>query len=260
MPVAAVGREHVDANVVFGAFEMQHVHQADHRRLRRAVVGLAEIAVDARGRRGEHDAAVVALAHAVPDRLGADRRAQQMHLTTSSKSAISILAKVLSRKMPALLTRMSTLAPAAFGARATIAATCSALVTSAPSGERGAARALDLLDDFQRRLGRRAARPEIVDDDLRAARGEAERMAAAEPAARAGDDGDAAVKRMLKAFPLLSVPAQSNQRLQTVSTAAPRGDARTGTRRSSRPGPLAQAAARLVGSRRRRSRHHRARR
>ena len=68
-------------------------------------------------------------------------------------------------------------------------------------GERVAARRLDLLDDLQRRLGGRAARAEIVDDDLRAARGEAERMAAPEPAAGAGDDGDAAVKTNAQGVP-----------------------------------------------------------
>src|SRR5207249_4688461 len=45
-----------------------------------------------------------------------------------------------------------------------------------------------------RRFRRRAARAEIVDDDLCAARGEAQRVAAPQSAARAGDDGDAAVE------------------------------------------------------------------
>ena len=51
---------------------------------------------------------------------------------TNSKSAISILAKVLSRKTPALLTRMST-RPHALSARAAISETCSKSATSAGS-------------------------------------------------------------------------------------------------------------------------------
>ena len=59
MRVAATGQMALTLDVVLRAFELQRVHEADQRQLRRAVVGLAEIAVEAGGRGGHHDAAVV---------------------------------------------------------------------------------------------------------------------------------------------------------------------------------------------------------
>ena len=61
-------------------------------------------------------------------------------------------------------------------------------------GDRGPARCANLLHDLQRIVGRRAVSAEVVDDDLRAARRKPERMGSSEPGARAGDDGDPAVK------------------------------------------------------------------
>src|SRR3546814_14962406 len=62
-------REAVDADVVFLALYAQRLHQPDERHLRRAVIGLPEIAVEARRRGGHHDAAEATFAPLVPHRL-----------------------------------------------------------------------------------------------------------------------------------------------------------------------------------------------
>src|SRR5699024_4590231 len=58
-------------DIVLLAFDVQRVHQADHRHLRGAVVGLAEIAVETGSGGGHDDAAVTLLAHDRPYRMAA---------------------------------------------------------------------------------------------------------------------------------------------------------------------------------------------
>ena len=77
-------------------------------------------------------------------------------------------------------------------------------------GDRSAARGADFLHDLQRVLGRRAVSPQVVDDDLSAARRKAERMRAPEPRARAGDNGDPAVKPDCHDLPRTQRPAALN--------------------------------------------------
>ena len=112
---------------------------------------------------------------------------------TNSKSAISILAKVLSRNTPALLTRMST-RPHALSARATIAETCSKSATSAGSADRRPAAGANLFHNPHGIVEVRPVLAEIIDDDVRSARRKSQSMRTSETGARAGDDGHSALK------------------------------------------------------------------
>ncbi|MCY1175405.1 hypothetical protein D9M73_156410 [compost metagenome] len=67
---AAGGGDGVDQDVVLAAFDGQGAGQAVETELGHAVVGLAEIAIDTRGRRGENHPAVVLLAHMWPGGTG----------------------------------------------------------------------------------------------------------------------------------------------------------------------------------------------
>ena len=70
----------VGLDVVLRALDREHAGEADEAHLRGAVVGLAEVAEDAGGRRGGDDAAVALLAHDHPGRLGDVERALQVHV------------------------------------------------------------------------------------------------------------------------------------------------------------------------------------
>ena len=59
-------------------FDRQGLHQPDQGHLGRAIVGLAEIAVEAGRGCGHDDAAIALLAHDLPDRLGAVDRPHQV--------------------------------------------------------------------------------------------------------------------------------------------------------------------------------------
>jgi hypothetical protein len=97
-----------------------------------------------------------------------------------------ILPKLLSRRMPALLTRMST-RPQASSACWTMAATAASSVTEAALADGLAAGGGDL-GHHGIGLG------QVVDHHLGAARGQGQGVRAAEAAAGAGDDGHAAVE------------------------------------------------------------------
>ena len=64
------GSDRVGLDVVLGAFDGEHVGEADEAHLRSAVVGLAEVPEDAGCGRGRDDAAVALLAHDLPRRSG----------------------------------------------------------------------------------------------------------------------------------------------------------------------------------------------
>ena len=83
--VAAVGARQLTRMPYFSPSMRQRLHQADQRHLRGAVVGLAEVSVETGRRRGHDDAAVALLAHAVPDRLGADDGAHEMDVDHQPK-------------------------------------------------------------------------------------------------------------------------------------------------------------------------------
>ena len=116
---------------------------------------------------------------------------------TASKSLSSILAKLLSRRMPALAISTS-MRPHLSMVCWTRWATPASSLTEAPLAIAVAAGVGDLLHHgFRRRrvaAGAVDRAAEIVDDDLRAAPGEFERMGAAQSAAGAGDDDNLAVE------------------------------------------------------------------
>ncbi len=119
----------VGLDVVLRAFDGEHPGEPDEAHLRRAVVGLAEVAEDPCGRRSADDPAVALLAHDHPRRLGdvegalaGERRAP------SSIRSGSMLWKALSRRMPALLMTTSTL-PKASSAVCTMALPPSGVAT-----------------------------------------------------------------------------------------------------------------------------------
>ena len=70
----------VRLDVVLGALDGEHPGEPDEAHLRRAVVGLAEVAEDAGRRAGRHHASVSLLAHAQPRRLGDVEGALQVHV------------------------------------------------------------------------------------------------------------------------------------------------------------------------------------
>ena len=94
-------------------------------------------------------------------------------------------------------------------------------------GDGLAARGLDLLDDLVGRGGRlaaaRVAAAEVVDDDLRAARREEQRVRAAEAVAGARDDGDASSKR--RSLPMICDPLRVD-RAELCSSSQPAGGER----------------------------------
>src|SRR5271168_3835707 len=200
------GREHVDADIVFGPFQVQHVHEPDHRRFGRAVVRLAEIAVDARRRGSEHDAAVAAVAHAAPDRLRADRRTHQMHANDLFEIGDLHLREGLVAQDAGVVDENVDAAPLGLSPRNH----CRDLVgvgDVGAVGHGGSAGPFDLLDDSSRGVGGRGAPAEIIDDHLRAPRGEAERMTAPQPASGASDDRDAVVETNAHR-PAVSLPSR----------------------------------------------------
>ena len=70
MRVLATGAMALALMLFLRALDGEHAGEADEAHLRGAVVGLAEVAEDAGGRRGVDDAAVVLLAHVLPRRRG----------------------------------------------------------------------------------------------------------------------------------------------------------------------------------------------
>ena len=107
-PGGGDGGDHVDFDVAPLALVLEAIHQAEHRRLRRAIVRLAVVTDEPRARSGEYDAPVLAFQEMRPCRLGDIAVPSRCTFITSSKSSRSILTKLLSRKMPALLTTMSS--------------------------------------------------------------------------------------------------------------------------------------------------------
>src|SRR5436190_18756275 len=97
--------------------------------------------------------------------------------------------------MPAFAHSRSTL-PHSRVARATMALTCSKLETSAPSAIATPPDLRISSTTFSAGVtaGAVAGATEIVDDDLRAAAGQPQRMRASKTIARAGNDSDASVK------------------------------------------------------------------
>ena len=180
----AAGRESVDQDALAAALRGQRLGEAHHRRLGARVVGLPELAVKAVHRRDEQHAAVAGGAHVRPRRARHRERAADVHAVHERK--------VLWRHL--VVRRVAQHA----GVRHDD-------VDAAPPADRRRHNLLAVdhrVGVRQRRAARRLGRAhhrrrrvlvEVVHDDARAATREKLGVFAAEPAAGAGDDGDAAV-------------------------------------------------------------------
>ncbi|KAG1245623.1 hypothetical protein G6F68_014981 [Rhizopus microsporus] len=169
------------------AFQEQHVHQADHTRFRGAVVGLAEIAVHARRGRGHQDTAVSLLTHDRPDSTRAVGRAQQMHVDHCVEIVGAHLGEGLVAQDAGIVDQDIDAAPGIHRPRHHDVHG-SAVADVAAIGDGPAARGQDLVGHGLRRA------PEVVDHHAAATRGQLQRMAAAQPLAGAGHDGDAFIE------------------------------------------------------------------
>jgi hypothetical protein len=162
-----------------------------------AVIGLTEIAVEARRRRGHDDAPVIALAHAVPYCLAAIERAGEMHVQHLGEIGDVHLRKRFVSE------------DAGIGAEQIDAAPFFAclryhrldLLVVRDIGAVGHCLAAGLFDFLDHGFGRRqraaaavTRAAEIVDHDFGAASRQTQRMRASKTVARAGDDGDASVE------------------------------------------------------------------
>ena len=190
-------RDHVDADVGLAALLGQHVHQPDHAGFRGAIIGLAEIAVQARRRRGDDDAAIIALAHAVPHRLAAIESAGQMHVDHLGEIGDLHLGKGFVSEDAGIGAEQIDAAPFRRGV-SDHRLDLLVIRDVGSVGHRLAAGLPDFLDHGFGRRQRTAAAvtraAEIVDHDFGAAARQSQRVRASKPIARAGDDGDASVK------------------------------------------------------------------
>ena len=170
MRVAPDGRDRVHGDAVPAELERPHERHAHDPGLGRAVVGLAEVAAQPGRRRDVDDAAVALLLHHRRRVARAVERALQVHArSTASKSVSSIFSSDLSRTMPALFTRMSTVPNAS-------TAVCTMRRRAVEVGDRvvvrhgRAAERLDLLAHLRGGIVVGAAPVErdadVVDDDL----------------------------------------------------------------------------------------------
>ena len=191
------GGERVDADIVLRPFQMQHIHEANQAHLGRAIIGLAEIAVNARRRAGHHHAAIIGLAHDLPHRLGTGRRAHQMHVHDRLEILERHLGEALVAQDSGIVDEDIDPAPRLHGAVHHVGDFIGPGHVGA-MGDRLAAVLRDLVDDRLRRTDRAARavhRPaQIIDHDFRAARSQCQRMRAAKPCPCARDNGHSAVK------------------------------------------------------------------
>ena len=194
-----VGRrgQAVDADVVLGALDRQGLHKADKGHLGRAVVRLAEIPVQSRGRGGHNDAAIVPLSHDVPDRLGAVDGPHQMDVHDEAEIVQLHLGEGLVAQDAGVVDQ--DVDPAPFRHRRPDHG-----LDSGEIGDRGgighglAAGGHDFGHDGLGR-GRGSARtiasaPQIIDDHLCAAFGQGEGVFTPQPAAGPRHDRHAPVK------------------------------------------------------------------
>ena len=194
---AGDGRNGVDVDVGAVALKSQGAGEADQSELGHGVVGLAEVAVEARGRRGHEDAAVFLLPQVGPGGHGHPLRPQHVDQID---------------QVPVLLAHLGE------GLVAQDAGVVDDDVDTAEGIQRGlhdggpighrivvrdglAASGLDLVDDD---VGRavagtvaRAAAAQVVDHDLGAARREEQRVGATQSVASARDDDDSVVEAKL---------------------------------------------------------------
>ena len=145
----------------------------------------------------EDDAAVIALAHAVPHRLAAIERAGEMHIQHLGEIGDFHLGEGLVAQNAGIGAQQIDAAPLPGGAldhRRDLLE----IGDVGAVGDRGAAGFADFLDHGlgrrQRAAGAVARAAEIIDHDFGAAAGQPQRMRPSQTIARAGDDSDASVK------------------------------------------------------------------
>ncbi|MNS88719.1 hypothetical protein D3C72_1227070 [compost metagenome] len=170
-----------------GALQVQHVHQADHAGLRRAIVGLAEISVHAGGGRGHEDAPVALLAHDGPHGARAIRGAQQVHVHDGVEVFGAHLGESLVAQDAGVVDQDVDAAPCVHRP-AGHGRDIGTVAHAAAIGDCLAAGRGDLVGHG---LGRAA---KIIHHHPAAARGQLQRVAAAQPLSGACHDGDAFVK------------------------------------------------------------------
>ena len=232
------GRQGVDPDIVLRALEVQHVHQPDEGRLGGPVIGLPVVAVEARGRRCEDHAAVVAGPHAVPNGLGAIGRAEEVHVHHPPEGRHVHLGEALVGQDAGVVHQDVDPAPEVLGTRHHGGDLVGPRhVRAVRHG--AAARGLDLGDDARRALGRRPVAAEVVDDHAGAPGGQPQRMGATEPSAGPRDHCDPAVEPDAHALSRFSRPCPAAPRTAPdVTVPGPVQFARTpGRGRGPPPGP-----------------------
>ena len=190
----------VGLDVVLGALDGEHPREADETHLGGAVVGLAEVAEDARRRRRRDDPAVALLAHVDPRRLGDVERAAEVDV---EDGVDEVGGEVLERLVAEDAGVVDDDVDAPEGVDCGLHDRRSALGRGdrVGVGDRFAAGGLDLVDHLLRRPGvgagavDRAA--EVVDHDQRTAGREQQRVLTAEATTRPRDDRHLAVESEL---------------------------------------------------------------
>jgi hypothetical protein len=165
-----------------GALDGQGLHQPDLGQLGRAVVGLAEVAVQARRGGGHDDAAVGLGAHDLPHRLGTDGGAHQVHVHHQSEIVHRHLGEALVAQDAGVVDQDVDPAP---GLHRRIDHRLDRVHIGHRPGRRHrlTARRDDLVNHaLRRRLG------QIIDHDPRALRGQIQRVTAAQTPARTRHD------------------------------------------------------------------------
>jgi len=196
------GGQAVDPHAVLLALDGQGLHQADQRHLGGAVVGLAEVAVEARRRGRHHDAAVALLAHRLPHGLGADRRAHQVDVDHQAEVGQVHLGEALVAQDAGVADQDVDPAPYGLGPRDHGA-------DGGLVGHRGGDP--DRLAPGGDDLGGHAVGGllgQVVDRHLGALAGQVQRMGAAQAAARTGYDRDASLQQHRIVSPTWRTPVR----------------------------------------------------
>ena len=190
-------RQAPQPDIVFAALDRQHIGQAENAALGGAVIGLAEIADQARGRRGIDDDAAAILPHPAEHRLGDAEGALQMHLQHLVPGGFGRLGKGLVEQDAGIVDQDIGAAEMLDGVvEHRLAAGHGGDIGAV--GDRAAAFGLDRIDHLLRHRGVAAAAvagsAEVVDHDRRPLAREQFGIGLAKPAARAGDQRHLAVE------------------------------------------------------------------
>src|SRR5690606_175951 len=179
------------------AFLMQCVHETDQRQFRRAVIGLAKIAIKAGGRSRHHDAAILTLTHVVPHRLGAVDASGQVDIHDELEIFQAHFVKAFIAQNTGIVDQNIDMAPFLDGVGDHFFDRWH-IGDAAPCCHGYAALSLDFSDHLFGNRGRTASAvtraAKVSDDNLHAAARQFHRMFLAKPGASARDNGYAIVK------------------------------------------------------------------